>query len=109
MVRAVRFDTLWLVALLVTVVSCHPVPRKPSQSSAQAAVLPTPISMAALHQSGGLPSGWRFTPPPGNRVAGRQVFINFGCYTCHAVQGEAFPPTTQRERSPRPDLTGMGS
>jgi cbb3-type cytochrome oxidase cytochrome c subunit len=109
MVRTVRSDAIWVSALVVTLVSCHPVPARPAKPSKAASSVPTPISMAALHQSGGLPSGWRFTPPPGNRIAGRQVFVDFGCYTCHAVQGESFPATPENERSPGPDLTGMGS
>ena len=70
---------------------------------------PQPISMAALHQSGGVPPGWKFTPPPGNAAAGRQAFVDLGCYTCHTVQGEQFPAVSAADKRPGPDLTGMGS
>lgn len=38
---------------------------------------------------------------------GRALFRDFGCHNCHDVQGEAFPPVT--DKRPGPDLTGMGS
>jgi len=69
---------------------------------------PKPISMAALHQSGGVPPGWRFTVPRGDATVGRQLFVDFGCYTCHAVQGERFPSPPDDRLRPGPDLTGMG-
>ena len=68
-----------------------------------------PITMAALHQSGGVPPGWKFTPPPGDAAAGRRAFVDLGCYTCHAVQGEPFPAVSADEQRSGPGLTGMGS
>ena len=65
-----------------------------------AAAGPQPISMAALHQAGGVPPGWTFTPPPGNAAAGRQAFIDLGCYTCHAVYGEPLPPVSAGDQRP---------
>src|SRR5262252_4231915 len=67
------------------------------------AVLPAPISMAALHQAGGVPPGWGFTPPPGDAIAGRQAFIDFGCFSCHAVQGEPFPAKPEALNHAGPD------
>jgi len=61
--------------------------------------------MAALHASGGVPPGWRFTPPPGDPAAGRTLFAALGCPACHAVRGESFAAPT----GPGPELTGMGS
>lgn len=70
---------------------------------------PTPrsvrITMEALHQLGGVPPGWTLSPPAGEGARGRAVYERFGCYTCHAVQGEAFPAPT----AAGPDLTGMGA
>src|SRR5262249_40289113 len=60
------------------------------------------VSMAALHATGGVPPGWTFTPPPGDPIAGRTVFVEFGCPTCHTVGGEAATASG-------PELTGMGS
>lgn len=80
-----------------------------ARSTTSGVAVPQPISMAALHQSGGVPPGWKFTPPPGNAAAGRQLFIDLGCYTCHEVQGERFPGLTAEEKRAGPDLTGMGS
>ena len=62
------------------------------------------ISMEALHAAGGVPEGWRFTPPPGNAGRGREVFARLACFTCHRVKGERFPAPT----GAGPDLTGMG-
>jgi hypothetical protein len=68
-----------------------------------------PITMEALHQSGGVPPGWKFSPPPGDAAAGRRAFVDFGCHTCHDVRGEQFPALAAGEKRPGPDLTGMGS
>jgi mono/diheme cytochrome c family protein len=65
--------------------------------------------MEALHQSGGVPPGWKFSPPPGDVAAGRRAFVEFGCHTCHDVRGEQFPALAAGEKRPGPDLTGMGS
>lgn len=71
--------------------------------------VPQPITMAALHQSGGVPRGWNFSPPRGDAAAGRRAFVELGCHTCHEVQGERFPTPPADEKRPGPDLTGMGS
>lgn len=62
------------------------------------------MSMEALHASGGVPEGWRFTPPAGDPTKGRAVFERLRCHVCHRVAGERFPAPT----GPGPDLTGMG-
>jgi mono/diheme cytochrome c family protein len=63
------------------------------------------ISMDALHRAGGVPPGWRLTPPPGDPVAGRRAFVDLGCPACHAIAGEKGSPTA----GAGPDLSGMGS
>jgi len=63
------------------------------------------ITMAALHQAGGVPPGWRLSVPPGDVGAGRRTFADAGCPSCHAVAGESFPPPG----GAGPELTGMGS
>jgi hypothetical protein len=80
-----------------------------SASSPAAPREPVRIGMEALHAAGGVPPGWRFSLPLGNPTAGRQVFIQFKCYTCHAVKGEQFPLQPGETVSAGPDLTGMGS
>jgi len=65
--------------------------------------------MAALHEAGGVPPGWKFTPPPGNPSEGRKAFAELGCYTCHVVQGESFPPPAPGEPAVGPELSGMGT
>lgn len=65
---------------------------------------PVRVTMADLHSSGGVPRGWSFTPPPGDAARGRQVFVRSGCFACHAVAGEQFPPSS----GVGPDLTGAG-
>jgi mono/diheme cytochrome c family protein len=52
---------------------------------------PARVTMQALHDAGGVPKGWRFTPPDGDAANGRAVFARLECYTCHAVTGEKFP------------------
>jgi len=69
---------------------------------------PTRITMDALHKAGGVPPGWRFTVPPGDAAAGRQAFIEFKCYACHAIAGEQFPLPPGQSASAGPELTGMG-
>ena len=69
---------------------------------------PPPITMEALHRAGGVPAGWKFTPPPGDPARGRQAFVDFGCFSCHPVQSEHFADRPDEQR-PGPDLTGMGS
>lgn len=67
------------------------------------------ITMEQLHRSGGVPPGWKFTLPPGNPVAGRKVFVDFDCYTCHEVKGAQFPTGPGEKRDVGPELTGMGA
>ena len=67
------------------------------------------ITMEELHRHGGVPPGWTFTIPAGNPGAGRQVFIDMKCYTCHAVAGEKFPAHQRDIGEVGPDLAGMGS
>ncbi|PWU22811.1 MAG: hypothetical protein C5B48_09685 [Candidatus Rokuibacteriota bacterium] len=66
------------------------------------------ISMEALHAAGGVPPGWQFSVPPGDAAAGRQAFVDFKCYACHAVKGETFPLPPGEAATAGPDLTGMG-
>jgi putative copper resistance protein D len=65
---------------------------------------PYRVTMAELHQSGGVPKGWIFAPPPGDPARGRRIFVRLECFSCHAVRGEGFPPPS----GSGPDLTGMG-
>lgn len=63
------------------------------------------LSMAMLHQQGGVPLGWQLTLPPGIEAAGRQTFVDLGCPACHAVNGES----SSQSVGSGPDLGGMGS
>jgi mono/diheme cytochrome c family protein len=47
--------------------------------------------------------------PPGDAAAGRQAFVAFKCYACHAVKGEQFPLKPGEVASAGPELSGMGS
>src|SRR4030095_16658748 len=67
----------------------------------------TRITMDALHAAGGVPPGWRFTLPAGDPAAGRQVYVDFKCYACHAIKGEQFPLKPGETATAGPDLTGM--
>jgi len=69
---------------------------------------PARITMDAIHAAGGVPPGWRFALPPGDPAAGRQVYVDFKCYACHAIKGEQFPLKPGEAAVAGPDLTGMG-
>ncbi len=70
---------------------------------------PVRMTMDALHRHGGVPPGWTFTLPAGDPQAGREVFIEMKCYTCHNVAGETFPAHKRDIGDVGPDLTGMGA
>jgi mono/diheme cytochrome c family protein len=67
------------------------------------------VTMEQLHQSGGVPPGWKFALPGGDPVKGRQVFADLECYKCHAIHGENFPASGGDAKNVGPELTGMGS
>jgi putative copper export protein len=73
--------------------------RHPAASAA------TQVTMEKLHEAGGIPKGWMFTPPSGDAHRGRDVFARLACFTCHTVAGEVFPPPT----SQGPELTDVGA
>ncbi len=52
-----------------------------------------------------VPQGWKFTFPEGLAPAGKTVFLNMQCYSCHAISipGEKLP---FRAKAIGPDLTG---
>ena len=66
------------------------------------------VTMEQLHQSGGVPLGWKFALPGGDAAKGRQVFVDLECYKCHAIQGEIFPASGGDAKNVGPELTGMG-
>jgi putative copper export protein len=65
---------------------------------------PRRVTMAQLHASGGIPSGWLFSPPPGDEARGRAIFLRLGCPACHRVGGESPAPSA----GIGPDLTDAG-
>src|SRR5262245_1871457 len=83
--------------------------RSSDRATASRPRVPGPrLSMNALHQMGGVPPGWQLTPPPGDFGAGRTVFVDFGCPSCHRVEGEAFSAKATTGQV-GPELTGMGA
>jgi mono/diheme cytochrome c family protein len=50
-----------------------------------------------------VPQGWTFTFPSGQASAGKTVFLNMQCYSCHNITGEKLP---FRAKAIGPDLTG---
>ena len=66
------------------------------------------VTMEQLHQSGGVPLGWKFALPGGDAAKGRQVFVDLECYKCHAIHGETFPASGGDAKNVGPELTGMG-
>src|SRR5438067_1683449 len=97
----------WLAAAAAAVLlaACRrapaPPPRRPPTRSVR-------MTMDALHRTGGVPPGWRLTPPPGDVANGRRLFVDFGCSSCHAVKGEPFAAKAGAQ-GVGPELTGMGS
>jgi mono/diheme cytochrome c family protein len=66
------------------------------------------MSMHDLHRMGGVPRGWKLTPPAGDVASGRALFVDFGCHSCHRVEGEPFSAKPGMGEV-GPDLTGMGA
>lgn len=56
-----------------------------------------------------VPQGWKFTFPDGDAKAGKTVFFNMKCYSCHAIEipGEKLSPS--RSKGAGPDLTGYSA
>jgi mono/diheme cytochrome c family protein len=85
------------------------VPMLAAQAQEQGARPSRRITMEELHRHGGVPPGWQFGLPAGDRHAGRDVFVKLECHKCHAVQGETFPGVARDAASVGPDLGGMGA
>jgi putative copper resistance protein D len=66
---------------------------------------PVHVTMSELHASGGVPKGWQFAPPAGDPARGREVFRRLGCFACHTIADEHFPPAS----GAGPDLTDVGA
>src|SRR5207237_996721 len=80
------------VALLAALAGCGSGGREPAAAGSGGARPPTPsvrITMAALHQAGGVPPGWRLRVPPGDLAAGRRGFADAGCPACRRRAGGA--------------------
>lgn len=56
-----------------------------------------------------VPQGWQFSLPDGDANAGKNVFLNMKCYSCHAIEiaGEKLPPS--RSKGAGPGLTGYAA
>jgi len=104
---------LTFVALAASALSQHEghgqqmTPPAPAQTGAPGAPS-RKVTMEQLHQSGGVPPGWKFALPGGDPVKGRQVFVDLECYKCHAIPGENFPASGGDAKNVGPELTGMG-
>ena len=66
------------------------------------------LNMMDLHRMGGVPPGWKLSPPPGDVATGRTLFVDYGCASCHRVEGESFS-VKPGAGEVGPDLTGMGA
>ena len=110
--RLFRYVT-WEAVLGVLVFGCTAllVDSTPARHAAHAghrvaaAHGPTRVTMEELHALGGVPRNWLLRLPPGDARHGREVFRKLGCFACHRVSGEDFPPPA----APGPDLSDVGS
>ena len=55
------------------------------------------------------PQGWKFSFPDGDANAGKTVFLNLKCHSCHAIDipGEKLSPS--RSKGAGPDLNGYSA
>jgi len=105
--RVAGTQTLLALAVAVVVLACERGGRTvPTARSVGPPPPPVRMSMEALHAAGGVPFDWKLTPAPGDAVRGRAVYEEYGCASCHVVQGETF---AQQGSNPGPELTGMGA
>jgi mono/diheme cytochrome c family protein len=117
MQRRRRVTTIWLLFLVFSHAFCgilggailRAQTHKGHEGHDQPVQGPVHISMEELHKHGGVPPGWQFRVPAGSPTAGREAFVTLRCHSCHTVTGESFPPVQPSERSPAPDLAGMGA
>ena len=96
-----------MAAAIGLLLSCRRAPAPP-QARRPSSGRSVRITMDALHRAGGVPPGWRLTPPAGDIATGRRLFVDFGCSSCHAVKGEPFAGKAGQQ-GVGPELTGMGS
>lgn len=98
---ALALAIFWCTAMLV-----ESTPARHAGHAAHAAGQEEPrrVTMAQLHATGGIPSGWLFSPPPGDAARGRAIFLRLGCPACHRVGGESAAPSP----GIGPDLTDAG-
>jgi hypothetical protein len=98
-----------LLVLAVTLAACGDRGAETTPSASRPSAAPSlRISMDALHRQGGVPRGWKLMPAGGDARRGRQVFVDYGCPSCHAVKGETFGGAGGGAQV-GPELTGMGS
>ncbi len=81
-----RTAIILAATLAVTTVRCGRGDQETAPApSERPAIRSVRITMAALHQAGGVPPGWRFTVPPGDVAAGRRrgrSGTGTGCEAC---------------------------
>lgn len=95
------------LVLLVAALGCGDAPGDRARAPRERATGPR-LSMHDLHRMGGVPPGWKLTLSPGDVAAGRAAFVDFGCHSCHRVEGESFSAKPEAG-TVGPDLTGMGA
>lgn len=97
------------VLLLGVAIACGDgAPRDEHASAPRPRTPGVRMSMHELHMMGGVPRNWMLTPPSGDVAAGRAAFVDFGCHSCHRVDGESFSAKPGSGQV-GPDLTGMGA
>ncbi len=111
-----KHSVLVITALGVLAVAAPEVPAQHAGhttaapgASAPGPSVPRRYTMEELHQSGGVPRGWKFTLPTGDAVKGRELFHQLGCPACHAIRGEGAAPSAGAAKSIGPELTGVGN
>lgn len=101
--------TLGVVLAVVVAVGCGGGGREArTRHPIESGKAPLRVKMEDLHMMGGVPARWKFTPPPGDPAVGKALFVDYGCHTCHRVEGENFSAGGGGAQV-GPDLTGMGA
>jgi hypothetical protein len=97
----------WIACVPLLLLGATPAAGQPAATPAKPGGVR--MTMAELHQAGGVPPGWKMSPGKGDPQAGLRAFLDLGCRICHVIDGVKLPAESLNAVGPGPDLTGMGA